>query len=127
MFSLKKFLKYFFISLCASLFVVYSQDYPIQPAKESILAYITHAIMLWVLAKMYKDYLENGGFNTSNLLIFSSVFLATFFSIILLPLITSTTYSNGYNLLTFMKTVEMSYTILNIGMFCYDNYFINIK
>lgn len=124
---MKKFLKYFFISLCASLFVVYSQDYPIQPAKESILAYITHAIMLWVLAKMYKDYLENGGFNTSNLLIFSSVFLATFFSIILLPLITSTTYSNGYNLLTFMKTVEMSFTILNIGMFCYDNYFINIK
>lgn len=124
---MKKFLKYFFISLCASLFVVYSQDYPIQPAKESILAYITHAIMLWVLAKMYKDYLENGGFNTSNLLIFPSVFLATFFSIILLPLITSTTYSNGYNLLTFMKTVEMSFTILNIGMFCYDNYFINIK
>ena len=127
MFALKKFLKYLVISFLASLVVIYSQDYPIQPAKESILAYITHAIMLCVLVIMYKDYLEKGKFNTSNLLMFSSAFIITFLSILLLPLITGTIYSNGYNLLTFIKTVEISFTVLNIGMFCYDNYFINIK
>lgn len=122
-----KFIKNFIISLIVSLFVVFSQDYPVQPAQQSIPAYIVHLIILYLLADMYKDYLKKGHFNTSILIIFFCVFIATILSIILIPLITSRTYSNGYNMLNFIKTIEQSFTILNISMYCYDNYFIESK
>lgn len=122
-----KFIKNFIISLIVSLFVVFSQDYPVQPAQQSIPAYIVHLIILYLLADMYKDYLKKGHFNTSILIIFLCVFIATILSIILIPLITSRTYSNGYNMLNFIKTIEQSLTILNIAMYCYDNYFIESK
>ena len=76
---------------------------------------------------MYKKYLEGEGYNTSILLIFFCVSVATILSIILIPLITGMTYSNGYNALNFIKTIEQNLTILNIGMYCYDNYFIELK
>ena len=76
---------------------------------------------------MYKDYLKKGHFNTSILIIFFCVFIATILSIMLIPLITGRTYSNGYNMLNFIKTIEQSLTILNIAMYCYDNYFIESK
>lgn len=122
-----KFIKNFIISLIVSLFVVFSQDYPVQPAQQSIPAYIVHLIILYLLADMYKDYLKKEQFNTSILIIFLCVFIATILSIILIPLITSRTYSNGYNMLNFIKTLEQSFTILNIAMYCYDNYFIESK
>lgn len=122
-----KFIKNFIISLIVSLFVVFSQDYPVQPAQQSILAYIVHLIILYLLADMYKDYLKKGHFNTSILIIFFCVFIATILSIMLIPLITGRTYSNGYNMLNFIKTIEQSLTILNIAMYCYDNYFIESK
>lgn len=122
-----KFIKNFIISLIVSLFVVFSQDYPVQPAQQSIPAYIVHLIILYLLADMYKDYLKKGRFNTSILIIFFCVFIATILSIILIPLITSRTYSNGYNMLNFIKTIEQSFTILNIAMYCYVNYFIESK
>lgn len=122
-----KFIKNFIISLIVSLFVVFSQDYPVQPAQQSIPAYIVHLIILYLLADMYKDYLKKGHFNTSILIIFLCVFIATILSIILIPLITSRTYSNGYNMLNFIKTIKQSFTILNIAMYCYDNYFIESK
>ena len=53
-----KFIKNFIISLIVSLFVVFSQDYPVQPAQQSIPAYIVHLIILYLLADMYKDYLK---------------------------------------------------------------------
>ena len=124
---LLKFAKNFIISLIVSLFVVYSQDYPVQPAQQSILAYIVHLIILYLLGDMYKKYLEGEGYNTSILLIFFCVSVATILSIILIPLITGMTYSNGYNALNFIKTIEQNLTILNIGMYCYDNYFIELK
>ena len=65
-----KFAKNFIISLIVSLFVVYSQDYPVQPAQQSILAYFVHLIILYLLGDMYKKYLEGEGYNTSILLIF---------------------------------------------------------
>lgn len=122
-----KFIKNFNISLIVSLFVVFSQDYPVQPAQQSIPAYIVHLIILYLLADMYKDYLKKGHFNTSILIIFFCVFIATILSIMLIPLITGRTYSNGYNMLNFIKTIEQSLTILNIAMYCYDNYFIESK
>lgn len=122
-----KFIKNFIISLIVSLFVVFSQDYPVQPAQQSIPAYIVHLIILYLLADMYKDYLKKGHFNTSILIIFLCVFIATILSIMLIPLITGRTYSNGYNMLNFIKTIEQSLTILNIAMYCYDNYFIESK
>ena len=122
-----KFAKNFIISLIVLLFVVYSQDYPVQPAQQSIPAYIVHLIILYLLADMYKDYLKKGYFNTSILMIFFCVSVSTIFSIILIPLITGMTYSNGYNMLNFIKTIEQSLTILNIAMYCYDNYFIELK
>lgn len=60
-------------------------------------------------------------------MIFFCVSVSTIFSIILIPLITGMTYSNGYNMLNFIKTIEQSLTILNIAMYCYDNYFIELK
>ena len=122
-----KFIKNFIISLIVSLFVVFSQDYPVQPAQQSIPAYIVHLIILYLLADMYKDYLKKGHFNTSILIIFFCVFIATILSIMLIPLIAGRTYSNGYNMLNFIKTIEQSLTILNIAMYCYDNYFIESK
>lgn len=122
-----KFIKNFIISLIVSLFVVFSQNYPVQPAQQSIPAYIVHLIILYLLADMYKDYLKKGHFNTSILIIFFCVFIATILSIMLIPLITGRTYSNGYNMLNFIKTIEQSLTILNIAMYCYDNYFIESK
>ena len=122
-----KFIKNFIISLIVSLFVVFSQEYPVQPAQQSIPAYIVHLIILYLLADMYKDYLKKGHFNTSILIIFFCVFIATILSIMLIPLITGRTYSNGYNMLNFIKTIEQSLTILNIAMYCYDNYFIESK
>lgn len=122
-----KFIKNFIISLIVSLFVVFSQDYPVQPAQQSIPAYIVHLIILYLLADMYKDYLKKGHFNTSILIIFFCVFIATILSIMLIPLITGRTYSNGYNMLNFIKTIEQSLTILNIAMYCYNNYFIESK
>ena len=83
--------------------------------------------ILYLLADMYKDYLKKGYFNTSILMIFFCVSVSTIFSIILIPLITGMTYSNGYNMLNFIKTIEQSLTILNIAMYCYDNYFIELK
>ena len=122
-----KFIKYFLISTLLSLFVVFSQDYPVQPAQQSGPAFIVHLIILYLLAKMYRDYLEEGHFNTSILMIFFSVFVVTLFSIILIPLITGITYIDGYNILNFIKTIEQSLTILNIAMYCYDNYSKELK
>lgn len=76
-----KFAKNFIISLIVSLFVVYSQDYPVQPAQQSIPAYIVHLIILYLLADMYKDYLKKGYFNTSILIdIFLCVCFNDFFN-----------------------------------------------
>lgn len=70
-----KFIKNFIISLIVSLFVVFSQDYPVQPAQQSIPAYIVHLIILYLLADMYKDYLKKENFNTS---IINNIFVCVY-------------------------------------------------